>query len=101
MKSKLLVSFTFIIVIQLTSCSNMNNEDIKTYTWRYSDGFHIGDILELDNKNLRGDTIYSKNKPVAIIIKRSKETPFITSSMEIKDFNSDETGTYHKISYKN
>lgn len=57
----------------------MNNEDIKTYTWGYSDGFHIGDVLELDNNNLQGDTIYSENQPKAIIIKRSKVIPFMNS----------------------
>jgi hypothetical protein len=75
----------------------MNNDDIKTFTWRYTEGYHIGDILELNNNNLRGDTIYSKNQPVAIIIKRSKEVPFTTPSLDIKDFNSDKIGTYHEI----
>jgi len=86
-----------ILALQLMSCSNMNNDEVKAYTWRYTDGFHMGDILELDNHNLKGDTIYSKNKPVAIIIERSKEIPFVTSSIEIKDFNSEEVGTYHEI----
>ncbi|MEX1190424.1 MAG: hypothetical protein WEA99_00530 [Brumimicrobium sp.] len=75
----------------------MNNEDLKAFTWRYTDGYHIGDLLELNKNNLRGDTIYSKNQPIAIIIKRSKEIPFVTSSIDIKNFNSDEIGTYHEI----
>lgn len=75
----------------------MNNDDLKYYTWRYSDGFHMGDVLELDDTNLKGDTIYADDMPVAIIIERSKEIPFVTSSIEIKDFNSEEVGTYHEI----
>ena len=75
----------------------MSNNDIKAYTWRYSDGYHMGDVLELDDNNLNCDTIYSNNKPVAIIISRSKEIPFVTSSIDIKDFNSEEVGAYHEI----
>ena len=75
----------------------MSNDEVKKFIWRYSDGFHVKDVLEFDNNNLRGDTIYSKNEPVAIIIERSKEIPFVSSYIEIKDFNSEEVGTYHEI----
>lgn len=78
------------------SCGRMKNNDIKKSWWKYGSGYHIGDALRFDNNNLKNDTIYSKNKPVAIILTCGKGLFRETAVLEIKDLKKGEIGIYHQ-----
>ena len=74
----------------------MNNKEIKKSWWKYGSGFHIGDALRFDYNNLKGDTIYSDNEPIAIISSCGKGMFRETAVLEIKDLETGKVGTYHE-----
>lgn len=74
----------------------MTNEEIENYQWKYGEGYHIGDVLLLDNHNLKGDTIYKDDKPVAVIT-NSGGMFWESPDLEIKDLKTEQSGTYHEM----
>jgi hypothetical protein len=50
----------------------MSNPELQKYWWKCGDGFHVGDVLQFDNGNLKGDTIFKDNRPVATIVSCNK-----------------------------
>lgn len=80
----------------LTSCGNrISNEEIKKSWWLYGSGYRIGDALRFDDTNLKGDTIYRENKPVAIITYSGKGMLRQTAILEVESIVTGESGTYH------
>jgi len=74
----------------------MSNEEIKNLQWKYGEGYHIGDVLLLDDHNLKGDTIYKDDKPIAVIMK-SGDMFWESPDLVIKDIKTGKTGTYHEL----
>jgi hypothetical protein len=83
-----------------TSCSRMTNDDISKYWWKYGSGFHLGDALRFDETNLKGDTIFKGEKPIAIII--SCRTGFFEEypTLKIEAIETGEIGSYHEKGIK-
>ncbi len=46
----------------------MSNAQIRQSWWKYGSGYHLSDALRFDESNLKGDTIYSLNKPAALVL---------------------------------
>ncbi|GAA4069125.1 hypothetical protein GCM10022389_12890 [Flavobacterium cheonanense] len=61
--------------------------------WKYSGGFYLGDVLRLDFKTLKNDTIYQENKP-KYIIKTSIGYFGYPTELIIKDIESGDEGRY-------
>lgn len=83
------------LLLVLGSCGRLSNNEIKKSWWLFGSGYHIGDALRFDNDNLKGDTIYSNDKPIAIILSCGKAPFRKTSILEIKDLKTGEVGVYH------
>lgn len=94
MNNKSVFITLFLIPMILLGCGRMNNEEIKQSWWKYGEGFHIGDALRLDDDELKMDTIFSNNKPVAIIISCKKRFPQNDAVMKIQSLETGEKGTY-------
>jgi hypothetical protein len=83
------------LVLIMGSCSRLSNNEIKKSWWLYGSGHNIGDALRFENDDLKGDTIYSNDKPIAIILSCGKGMFRKTAILEIKDIKTGEEGTYH------
>jgi hypothetical protein len=94
MKRKTIINLFFFIIF-LSGCNSIDTEYIKSNLWQYEDGFKIGqgdfvDFKKLDFYKLKGDTIYLKNKPCAIVFKLDKKL----NEMWIRSIESKKTGIY-------
>jgi len=74
----------------------LTNEKIKKHWWKYGEGFHIGDVLVLDNKNLINDTIFINDKPTAIIVDKVYGLIGADNKIIIRSVWTNEKGTYHE-----
>ena len=74
----------------------MENKEIKKSWWKYGSGYHIGDALRFDENNLKGDTLYSDNKPLAVVSSCGKGLFRKTSVLKIKDLETGKVGTYNE-----
>ena len=63
--------FVFVsICMILMSCNHKRETQfIQNRYWKHADGFGLTDILVLNSKNFRDDTIFVDNKPIAIFLK--------------------------------
>lgn len=95
MRYTALIFLAILSLLLITRCSQMNDE-IKKSWWKYGSGYHIGDVLRFDDNNLKGDTIYSKNEPKAIISSCGKGVFRQNAVLEIKDLETGKVGTYHE-----
>lgn len=96
-KSNILLSSILIAcILMLTTCCRMNNKDISKFWWKYGTGYHIGDVLRFDDNNLKGDTIFKNDIPVAIITFCRKGTFRKTAILEISEIETKKKGTYHQ-----
>ncbi len=94
MKHFQILFFISIISLLITGCGRMDNEEIKKSWWKYGSGYHISDRLDFNDRNLKGDTIYSNNKPIAIILSCDKGIFRSTAVLELKELTTGEIGTY-------
>lgn len=92
---KHIITILILIIILFTGRQfyTISNSYIRKQNWKYSDGFHIGDALNLKKRELIGDTIYKENKPIAIIKKRGYRF-IIPNYMIIQSIETNETGYY-------
>ena len=90
MKSSHIVLF-ILILIAFTSCK-LTDDKIKTGWWKYDNGFHLGDELIFNDSNFKNDTIFSGEKPIALII--SKASFSGNNKITIKSISSGEVGVY-------
>ena len=89
--SKPLYKSLFVALLAFILFSACNS--IEETNWKYRDGFYIGDVLAFKASfTIKNDTIYSKEIPVAIILKNKQR---ITDRLlMIKAINGDSIGTY-------
>lgn len=95
MRIKSLRLIAILSLLLVLSCVRESNIEIKKSWWLYGSGFNIGDALRFDNNNLKGDTIYSNKKPIAIILSCGKGLFHKTAILEIHDVESGKVGIYH------
>ena len=84
-----------IYLLTLISCGRTDIKEISKYWWKYGEGYILNDFLMFDENNLKGDTIYSKNKPAALI--KYCGTPIFQDHLvlEIKSLETNKIGRYH------
>ena len=81
-----------LLSFNMVSCSfKSDSEYIQNRFWKYGEGFAIKDILILDDKNFKNDTIFDNKKPIAVFIKLED----FKSDLIIKSLITNELGTYH------
>lgn len=85
----------FLLLLFLCGCNRIKNNEIRKSWWLYGEGYNIGDVLQFDDASLKGDTIYMKGRPVALIVDCSKEFYRNSAVLEIESLNTHEIGTYH------
>ncbi len=90
----ILITYTFLILAGL-SCT-LTDDRIKKHWWKYGEGFHMGDVLILDNKNLLNDTIFINGKPKAIIVDKVYGLIGDDNEIIIKSLLTNEKGIYHE-----
>jgi hypothetical protein len=88
--------FLMIDLFIFTGCGNMTYEEIKNYQWKHVEGYHIGDVLILDEHNLKGDTIFKDEIPVAVI-QKSGGMFWESPELEIKSITTGKTGKYLEL----
>ena len=82
----------YLLCFLLTSCSLKGDSDyIQNRFWKRGSGFGITDIIILNNKNFRNDTIFIYKKPVATFYKLED----FKSDLIIKSLIKNQLGTYH------
>ncbi len=81
--------FVFIFLF-LISCQN---EKVSKY-WKYSKGYHFGDMIILSSNNLRNDTIFEVNKPIGVILSERKAYLGFSGKLEIKSIETNKIGFY-------
>lgn len=93
-----ILSFLFMLLV--ASCTNLDNPAVQNYWWKYGEGFHIGDALHFEQEGfnyLKDDTIFQNGKPVATIISCDKSIFRDSYVMKICSFSDPSTiGTYHQ-----
>ena len=85
--------FPFLVVFQ--SC-NLAEADIKEQSWKYAEGFSIGDWIDFNNStfSLSHDTIYIDGRPAAKIISSTVSLFANRRSIKIESFEKKEEGLY-------
>ena len=65
MQSLLKRIVALLLVIFVFSCNT--NDPFKRSRFKYSDGFHIADVIDFTkNTSVRNDTVYLNHQPVAV-----------------------------------
>lgn len=93
-KLKIISSFTILLLI--TSCKGQDEQLKDIHFWKYSGGFHIGDIIDF-NGNLNefgNDTIYRNGVPLARVLEIENRILSGDKVLHIQSLISDETGIY-------
>ncbi len=81
-----------LLLLFMISCSLKSDSDyILNRYWKRGSGFGISDIIILNNKNFRNDTIFLNEKPVAVFYELSD----YKSDLIIKSIPKNQLGTYH------
>jgi hypothetical protein len=90
---------TLLFITVLTSCTCPDFE-LKNLHWKYGSGYYLGDYIRFDEKSLRNDTLFGKDKttgivgPYAVIVSTQKIYFIGHSEIEIKSLKTGEIGTY-------
>lgn len=87
-KNIIRIIILFITIIILTILYFNSNFFIRNQQWKYNEGSHIGDFVELNNQTLRYRTIYKGNAAIAKVVFCFGKT------LVIKDVKSGEKGYY-------
>ena len=84
----------FLLLI-LSSCNPIDDHSLKGCWWKYGGGFRTSDVFMFDGSNIKGDTIFRKDKPTAII--RYCGDRYFANGLilEIQSIETEEFGTYH------
>ena len=67
-KNSIRITIVFIATIGLTFLYLNSNFFIRNQQWKYNDGSHIGDFVELNNQTLRYRTVYKGNVAIAKVV---------------------------------
>jgi len=83
------------ILLFLQSC-NLTKDDIEEQSWKYSEGFSIGDWIQFNNSafSLSNDTVYINGQPAAKIISSKINIFGSKRSITIESFQKKEKGIY-------
>ncbi len=88
-----------ISLFMLMACGS-NDAQLGNCWWKYGSGYHIGDMLEELDKNVRNDTVFKSNKHIyAQIINDEKGIPLASASSLEKSFK-DEKQTKKELAEK-
>ena len=92
---KYLTIICLLILVVFQSCS-LAEADIKEQSWKYAEGFSIGDWIDFNNStfSLSNDTIYSNGRPAAKIISSTINLFGNKRSIKIESFQKKEKGLY-------
>lgn len=87
--------FTLLISVFLVSC-HLTNKDVKNKSWKYAEGFHLGDWVEFSNSGfvLSHDSIFENGKAVARIIDSESNLLENKNSITIESIPTKEKGAY-------
>ena len=96
MKPASTIFLSILGLLFLIGYDHMKNEEIKKSGWKYGSGYHISDFLRFDDNNLKGDTIYRSNKPIAVIIYCGKGMFRNSAILELESLATGESGIYHQ-----
>lgn len=91
--------YVFVVLIFLVAirCTDrLAHNEIEKSWWKYGSGLHLGDVLRFDDSNLKGDTIYRNNQPVAIVIACERKVLENSGVLKLKSIHNEKTGTYHE-----
>ena len=82
-------------LIFLQGC-NLTASDIEEQSWKFSEGFSIGDWIEFNHSafTLSGDTIYLNGEPAAKLISSTINLFGSKRSITIESFQKKETVIY-------
>lgn len=95
-KYSVLVVVLAAIITLLNYRGGMSNAEIRKSWWKYGSGYHLGDALRFDENNLKGDTIYRLNQPVALISYCGKGLFRRSAILKIESIETWEQGVYHE-----
>jgi hypothetical protein len=84
-----------ISLFMLMACGS-NDAQLGNCWWKYGSGYHIGDMLEELDKNVRNDTIFKSNKPVATVYHVDNSLIGSHGELIIQSLDTHEFGYYHR-----
>ena len=87
--------YLFLGLSLFISCHTIDQNSLKDCWWKYGGGFRTGEVIMFDGSNIKGDTIFRKDKPAAII--RYCGDRYFANGLilEIQSIETGELGTYH------
>ena len=97
MKSKIinikLLTLTFLFCF---SCKDQKTPLKEVNFWKYSDGFHIGDVIDFNSNNfiIKNDTIFQNNIPIAKFVKIQNRPGIADNKLTIQDLKTSKIGNY-------
>ncbi len=96
MKSIQLFIVLCLVILSLSACKQPKTELEAVETWKYSEGFYIGEIMVFNDvlNSLKTDTIYRHNMPVATLVKITSNPGSKKQTAIIQDLRSSEQGKY-------
>lgn len=86
----------FLLNLLFLQGCNLTESDIEEQSWKYSEGFSIGDWIDFNNATflLSTDTIYLNGQPAAKIISSKISIFGSKRSLTIESFQKKEKGIY-------
>ncbi len=91
-----ILEFIFILFLIFLSCKSRNEPVDRIEQWKYSEGYHVGDVLDFKDSvySLHSDTIYKDEIPVAVVEKMENRPLSSHKVLYIRALSSDESGRY-------
>ncbi len=84
-----------VLLLMLLLFISCKNESLIKGEWKYQEGYHVGDFLNLEeNALVRNDTIFQDSNAVAKFIKVRVGYFGIPAKLHIANFETDEIGIY-------
>lgn len=86
----------FVLMLLVLSCKNQEEQLKDVGFWKYSEGFHIGDLMDPkdDLLEIKDDTIFSNDFPVARFLEIENRFFSGDKVLYIQSLTSDEAGVY-------
>lgn len=86
-----------VVVFSIAHFTNLNTTELEQLWWKAGAGDKgdLGDFLQFDESNLKGDTIYRKGKPAAIIVYSGQYLIRPSPIMYVKSIRTGKMGFYH------
>lgn len=96
MKKYISIFLFFVLITGTSSCSNNGIYFDEGKVFKYSEGYHIGDIIDFYNSSIiiNNDTIYINETPVALLLKIENRWLIGDKVLHIQQLNGNEKGRY-------